>query len=110
MKLPNGEAAIVDIRKIREYCLSKEHPRGRHKARVFELALGMKDEHSEELRDSLKEAAMKEDATLGVSDRYGTRYIIDLDLERGGRRARIRSCWIVLRDENQPRFVTSFVL
>ncbi len=110
MKLPNGEAAIVDIRKIREYCLSKGHPRGKHKAQVFEVALGMTAEHSEELRDSLKKAAVQGDASTGISDQYGSRYIIDFELERSGRKATIRSCWIVRSDENLPRFVTSFVL
>jgi hypothetical protein len=42
MKLPNGERAVVDIRKLRDYCLSAKHRRGRHKARVFEAALGQR--------------------------------------------------------------------
>lgn len=110
MKLPNGEAAIVDIRKIREYCLSKDHPRGRHKAQVFEVALGMTVEHSEELREALRIAALNGDATIGTSDHYGTRYIIDFGLERNGRSAKVRSGWIVLTNETEPRFVTCFVL
>jgi hypothetical protein len=110
MKLPNAEAAIVDIRKIRDYCLSKEHPRGKHKAQLFEDALGIFARHSEELRIALLRAALKEDATLGASDQYGTRYIIDFELERDGKTARIRSCWIILKSEIEPRFVTCFVL
>jgi hypothetical protein len=35
MKLPNGEHAVVDSAKLREYCLNPHHARGRHKARVF---------------------------------------------------------------------------
>ena len=35
MKLPHGEAAIVDPQKLTGYCLNLEHPRGKHKARVF---------------------------------------------------------------------------
>jgi hypothetical protein len=46
MKLPNGESAILDLRKIHDYCLSLVHPRGKHKARVFELVLGMTAEDS----------------------------------------------------------------
>ena len=38
MKLPNGSLAIVDIRKIRNYCLNLDHPSGKHKARVFASA------------------------------------------------------------------------
>lgn len=32
MHIPNAEQAVVDIRKLREYCLSMTHPRGKHKA------------------------------------------------------------------------------
>jgi hypothetical protein len=35
MKMPGGHAAIVDRQKLTEYCLNPEHPRGKHKARVF---------------------------------------------------------------------------
>jgi hypothetical protein len=34
MKLPNGERAIVDRRKLEECCLNPHHPRGRNKAKV----------------------------------------------------------------------------
>lgn len=41
MKLPGAERAIVDIRKLSDYCLSPEHLRGRNKARVFAATLGL---------------------------------------------------------------------
>jgi hypothetical protein len=110
MKLPNGAASIVEIEKLRDYCLSPAHPRGRHKARVFRSLLGMTAAHAEELRAALIDAALKEDATPGDSDRYGTRYIIDFELRRGNRAAEIRSCWIVLSGEIAPRFVTCYIL
>ena len=110
MKLPNGKAAIIDMRKIRYYCLSKEHPRGRHKALVYERVLGMTAQHSEELRNALKRAAEERDASIGHSDRYGVRYIIDFELERGDTSAMVRSCWIVRSGETEPRFITSYVL
>jgi hypothetical protein len=37
--LPNGARAILDIRKLADYCLNPAHLRGRHKARVFRQAL-----------------------------------------------------------------------
>jgi hypothetical protein len=110
MKLPNGEAAIVEPAKIRDYCLSQSHPRGRHKARVFQASVGMTVADSQELRSALLRAAREEDAVSGVSDRYGNRYILDFELNRGERTARIRSSWIVLTGENAPRFVTCFIL
>ena len=40
VKLPNGEHAVVDLSKLRNSCLNKGHPQGRHKARQFLSALG----------------------------------------------------------------------
>jgi hypothetical protein len=40
-RLPHGDEAILDIRKIEDYCMSPSHPRGRHKARVFREALDL---------------------------------------------------------------------
>jgi hypothetical protein len=39
-RLPNAERAILDLAKVRDYCLNPCHPEGRHKARVFKTALG----------------------------------------------------------------------
>ena len=110
MKLPNGESAIIEIEKIRDYCLSVSHPRGRHKARVFQSVLGMTADHSEDLRTALELAARDGDGVIGASDSYGIRYIIDFELKRDERAAIIRSCWIVLTGETVARFVTCFVL
>ena len=108
MRLPHGDAAIVDIAKIRDYCLNLNHPRGKHKARVFLSVLGMTAYQAEELREALALAARDGDAAIGSSDSYGTRYIIDFELKRGGRTGAIRSCWIVRSSESVARFVTCF--
>jgi hypothetical protein len=110
MKLHNGDASIVEIEKLRDYCLSPAHPRGRHKARVFKALLEMTAADAEELRNALMKAAKNKDATLGISDQYGVRYTIDFELSRGDRTAAIRSCWIVKSGEIFPRFVTCFIL
>lgn len=39
--LPDGARAIVEIEKLRDYCLDPLHPRGGHKARVFQSALSL---------------------------------------------------------------------
>ena len=51
MKLPNAERASIAIEKLRDYCLNADHPRGKHKARVFLSALGLTSEHAEWLQD-----------------------------------------------------------
>ena len=110
MKLPGGDNAVVDIAKLRNYCLDPQHPRGRHKARVFAATLGLAQTDAEFLREALLRAAREADALVGESDEYGDRFTVDLDLNRGNRRAVVRSAWIVLRDETAPRLTSCFVL
>jgi hypothetical protein len=110
MKLPNAELAIVDIEKLRDYCLSRSHPRGRHKARVFESALGITDGDAEELRQALLNAAHTQHATDTVQDEYGQRFVLDFSLKRGSREALVRSSWIIRAGEKEPRLATCYVV
>ena len=84
MKLPNGARAIVGIRKLREYCLNPQHPRGRNKARVF-ASVGIRDADAEELRTALVAAASDGEAILGAANPYGQRYVVDFNMARHGR-------------------------
>ena len=110
MKLPGGEKAIVDVKKLRDYCLSPVHPRGRHKARVFASVLGLTLLDADFLREELLRAAREADATVGDRDEYGERYTIDFELVRGDRRAAVRSMWIVRHTESIPRLTSCYVL
>ena len=55
--LPKRNEAVLDIRKIEDYCLNPSHPRGRHKARVFREALDLQRSDAAWLRGILLEAA-----------------------------------------------------
>lgn len=110
MKLPNGAQAFIDPGKLRGYCLSTTHPRGRHKARVFAAALGLKAEDFTELRDALAKAAAEGDAEPLRVDEFGARYVVEFEFVRRTRRAIVRSYWIVRRGETSPRFVTCHVV
>ncbi len=101
---------MVSAEKLRDYCLSPEHPRGRHKARVFASALGMTAGDAEELRDALLFAARAHEAVAGEQDEYGQRYMLDFEMSRPTGRARVRSSWIVRRDEDFPRLTSCYVL
>ena len=95
MLLPNGERAIVDIRKLRDYCLNPDNPRGSRKARVFRSALGMTKVDAPALRQRLLQVAASEQAKVGELDRYGQRYTIDFELRKGTRKVVLRSGWII---------------
>jgi len=110
MKLPNVARASVDIAKLRDYCLNSTHPEGRHKARVFQSALGLSSVDAEFLRRAILDAAIGTDAVVGDSDIFGVRYLLDFELKRESRQAAIRTVWIVRRDEDFPRLLTCYVL
>ena len=41
MKLANSGRAVVDVAKLKDYCLNPAHEDGKHKARVFAAVLGL---------------------------------------------------------------------
>ena len=111
MKLPNGARAVVDIEKLRDYCLSAQHPEGRHKARVFLSALGMTSSDAGKLREILLSAtAVNDGVTLTSTDEYGQRYSLDVLIAWGSREALVRSAWIIKTGEDFPRLVSCYVL
>jgi hypothetical protein len=110
MLLPYGHRAIVDIRKLRDYCLNPDNPRGSRKARVFRSALGMTKVDAPALRQRLLQVAVSEQAKVGELDRYGQRYTIDFELPKGTRKVVVRSGWIVLSNETVPRLTTCYVI
>jgi hypothetical protein len=109
MKLPNGERALVDIRKLETYCLNPEHPRGRNKARVF-ASVGIRLADATELRTALLAAASDAEAQPGAACVHGQRYTVDFDLLRASRTVRIRSTWMVRIGEALPRLTSCYVL
>ena len=110
MKLPGGNRAVVEIAKLRDYCLNEQHPRGRHKARVFAATLGFTAADGDLLRAALLRAAKEGNAVAGEGDDYGQRYMLDFELTGPRGRATVRSSWIVLRGEGFPRMTSRYVL
>ena len=109
-RLPQSYQAILDIRKVKDYCLNPLHPRGRHKARVFREALGLDRSDAAWLRDVLLEAVRSGEATEVGKDAWGTHWRLDAMLRRQGKSAVIRTIWIVRTGESVPKFVTCWVL
>jgi hypothetical protein len=93
VKLPNPDRAVVDLVKLRDYCLNPSHPRGRHKARVFAASLGITARNAELLRNALLHAAVEAEAILGDRDAFGQRYMLNFDLHGPSGKAVVRSTW-----------------
>ena len=103
MSLPHAKHAVVDIRKLRNYCLDITHDEGKHKVRVFLSALGLAIDDAGALRARLLDVARTHQEKPGFRDDYGQRYTIDFWLEWHGRRARVRSGWIIEHGSMAPR-------
>jgi len=110
VQVPNAERAILDIRKIADYCLSSVHPRGRHKARVFHDALGLKQDDAGWLRAALLDGLRQGEAIELSREELGQRWRSDVPITRHGKSAVVRTVWIVRSGEQVPRFVTCWVL
>lgn len=110
MELPHGEAAIVDLQKLAGYCLNASHPRGKHKAGVFQAVLGLHVSDADFLRNELLRAARDAEAFQSGSDEYGKRYIVDFPVCFPEGQGTVRSSWILLRGEETPRRTRCFLL
>jgi hypothetical protein len=103
---------VIDVSKLRDYCLSDRHPRGRHKARAFRARLGLTAADAESLRSFLYDAAQSSGSSLRPTraDSYGQRYELDLVMTTATGTAMMRSGWIVRSGEDVLRFTTCYVL
>lgn len=107
--LQNSKEAIVDIRKLEEYCLNPLHQIGKQKAKVFKSALGFSKNDARILQLKLLKAALNLDAVEISADSFGTRYYIDSEIIHKNKKAVIRSIWIVKVKEKIPRLITCYV-
>jgi hypothetical protein len=108
--MPHAERAVVDIRKLRDYCLNPMHDEGQHKARVFAAALGMTADDAEALRDFLLQAVKTTDAQLGRRDAYGQRYTVDFLLAWHDKQTMVQNGWIIEHHTDTPHLTTCYPL
>ena len=110
MRIPNAEQAFVDIGKLRNYCLSLQHPRGKNKARVFAASLGLTANDSEALRDAILLAILTAEAKMGEKDIFGQRYFVDFQIAGPITNANVRTTWIIRTGEGFPRLTSCYIL
>jgi len=108
--IPYAENAVVDIRKLRDYCLNVEHDDGKHKARLFLSVLGMTANNAEELRRILLEVIKTHEVRLGRQDVFGQRYTLDCTIKWQSRSTTLRSGWLIERGSEIPRLTTCYPL
>ena len=109
-RLPNADRAIVDIVKLRDYCLNPRHPRGRHKAKVFASALGMSARDAESLCQSILDQVGARECRAGESDEFGSRFVVECHIDGPSGSATVCTAWIVRAGEDVPRLTTCYVM
>jgi hypothetical protein len=110
VKLPFGDRADLGT-KLEDYTLNPFHRDGRHKARVFEAALGITQGNLEVLQTALYNAATESDNAIAKGDNgFGEVYVLDFPLATTSGSAMARSVWIVRHNESIPRLTTCYVI
>ena len=108
MNLPNGEHAVIQADKLRDYLLDVAHPDGFGKAAFF-TAMGFQREAWETLADALRKIAGNSHVTKSMTSMHGQKYIVDGVLRTLiGQSIIVRTIWIVDKGETQPRLVTAY--
>lgn len=108
--LPNVEKATIDPKKLTEYALNPEHPVGGNKAKVFQSALGYNQSNADDLLRQIQKQLPNSKAILGKADQYGQRYTIDMSiLGPNGKKATVRTGWIIKQGATNPELITLYV-
>jgi hypothetical protein len=108
MKLPNGDRAIIPIEKLVGYCLNPEHPKGKHKARVFRAVLGITRENADRLYELVRQAAIAGEVVQERSTPFGQEFKVDWTIP-GLDRVQLRTLWIISSELTIPQLVSAFI-
>ena len=110
MKLPNGHRCDLGS-KLEEYSLNPLHREGRHKARVFESALGITLANVEELRAVIRSAAASSnEAEARGNNGFGEVFNLRFVMTTGRGSATVLTGWIILRNDAFPKLTTCYIV
>ncbi|HEY9826810.1 MAG TPA: hypothetical protein V6D19_15320 [Stenomitos sp.] len=108
MKLPNADRAVIAREKLISYCLNSEHPKGKHKARVFHSVLGITRENADDLYKLIQQAALSGEVVQQRLTSFGQEFKVDWDVsEFEG--VQLRTIWIIPVGETNPQLVSAFI-
>ncbi len=107
-KLPNAEAATVEVAKLTEYLLSTTHKDGKGKAKFF-MAFGFSLAEVDQMETALLLHGLTQPVVQVSDTEHGVKYVLECSLDTpDARNPCIRSVWIVDAGKTSPRLVTAF--
>ena len=108
--LPGYQSAYIPIPKIRDYSLNTDHEEGKHKAIVFQSALGIGQGEYTWLVEQIRQGITMTEAVEEEAISFGKRYRVDLTIRNREKEAVVRTAWIIRNGEDFPRLTSCYVL
>ncbi|MGL4502022.1 MAG: DUF6883 domain-containing protein [Planktothrix sp.] len=101
----------INPRKLTEYALNPNNPKGADKAIMFERHLGFTKDNYELLLEQIFTKVLETEATFQFRDEHGDRYQVDLEIigTQEGQKEIVRTGWVVQPDLNTARLITLYV-
>ncbi|WP_036478515.1 DUF6883 domain-containing protein [Myxosarcina sp. GI1] len=101
----------IDPRKLTEYALNLDNPKGRDKALMFQRHLGFTKDNYQPLLEQIETKVLNAEASLQRTDVHGRRYQVDLQVNgvKQGQTEVVRTGWIIEPNTNVARLVTLYV-
>lgn len=107
--LPRAREAVIPTDKLVGYALDPEHPRGRHKARVFAAALGIRQWDWRYLHDQILQTVVDAEVRGTRITPHGVLYDVVVLIDgRNGATQRVATIWLIAGDR-PPRLVSTWV-
>ena len=109
LRLPRARTAVIPTDKLAAYALSPEHPRGRHKARVFASALGIGPSDWRYLHDQIIDRVIEAPVRATRITTFGVLYDVVVLIDGfNGATMPVATIWLVQSDR-RPRLVSTWV-
>jgi filamentous hemagglutinin len=102
---------LIDPRKLTDYALDSDNPKGRNKALMFARYLGYTKDNYQLLLQQINQKVLDAEATPQNQDQHGTRYQIDLEIQglQPEQVETVRTGWLIPNYSKQARLVTLYI-
>ncbi len=101
---------VIDPAKLTAYALNRNHPRGQHKARLFEAVLGYNLDNYRNLLEEIETKAPDSQAQPLYIDEHGHHYRVDVVvIGANGNQAVVRTGWLIISEQNSASLTTLYV-
>jgi hypothetical protein len=105
------DEVIIDPRKLTDYALDLENPKGKDKAVMFARHLGYTKDNYQSLIDQIYDRVLDAEAIPQNEDRFGLRYQINLEIQgiEAHQLEIVRTGWLIPPNSKQARLTTLYI-